>query len=99
MEESFRIGWAGENDYIGYKKGIAYQEGMIYVTDPYNHKVLIYSEGGNYEGEIGSGGVVEELWEPWDIESDGERLYILDRWKNRVLEYQEEYGERQEQGE
>lgn len=78
----------GKNSYIGYAKGLAFANDIIYVSDTYNDRILRY----NLEGELISiiakaGGSLDSLNHPWDIIADENKLYVIDKGNNRIVEY------------
>ena len=78
----------GDNSYMGYAKGIAYSNGVIYVSDTFNHRVVHYSEKGKLVGIFGSkGGDENEFYYPWDIVENNNLLYIVDKGNHRVVRY------------
>ncbi|MDH4129616.1 MAG: NHL repeat-containing protein, partial [Spirochaetota bacterium] len=79
----------GDNTYIGYAKGIAYDNGILYVADTYNHRILRYDETG--VSKIGKiGGNLGDFFYPWDLIVHNNMLYIVDKGNHRVVLYKYE---------
>ncbi len=79
----------GTQSYLGYAKGIAYQNGVLFVADTYNNRILKYDTKGQWTGEFGSiGGDMGEFYHPWDIIAVKNRLLIVDKGNHRIVEYQ-----------
>ena len=60
--------------------------GDLYVLDTDNHRVLRYSDGGRLLGTVGGAGTGPlEFSSPFDLDTDGLTLWILDRQNRRIV--------------
>jgi hypothetical protein len=65
--------------------GIAVLKGTIYLTDKFNHRVMMFTTNGTYRGQWGSEGTAEgQFREPGAIDAFGSRVYVADTGNNRI---------------
>ncbi len=75
------------NSFMGYAKGIAYYNGHLFISDTYNHRILVYNNN-NLIGTIGGvGWDIDKLFYPWDIIANKNGIYIADKGNHRVVKY------------
>lgn len=66
-------------------------DGLIYIADSGNHRIVVMDAQGNVVRTLGSFGLAPQenaLNEPWDVAvSPNGNVYIADTWNHRVVQY------------